>query len=60
MAKDTCASVGDRRGSGSPGQEDPLEEGPATHPRVLAWSIPWQSSLVGGLQLIGSPRAGHN
>ena len=23
------------------GQEDPLEEGMATHPSVLAWRIPW-------------------
>ena len=60
MAKDTCAGVGDIRGSGSPGQEDPLEEGPAAHSRVLAGASHGQSSLVGGLQLIGSPRAGHN
>ena len=29
------------------GWEDPLEEGMATHSSVLAWSIPWQRSLVG-------------
>ena len=23
------------------GQEDPLEKGKATHPRTLAWRIPW-------------------
>ena len=23
------------------GQEDPLEEGMATHPCILAWRIPW-------------------
>ena len=23
------------------GQEDPLEEGMATHSSILAWSIPW-------------------
>ena len=23
------------------GQEDPLEEGMATHSRILAWRIPW-------------------
>ena len=23
------------------GQEDPLEEGTATHSRILAWRIPW-------------------
>ena len=25
----------------SPGQEDPLEEGMATHSSILAWRIPW-------------------
>ena len=29
------------------GQEDPLEEEMATHPRILAWIIPWQRSLAG-------------
>ena len=23
------------------GQEDPMEEGMATHSRILAWTIPW-------------------
>ena len=26
---------------GSLGQEDPLEEGMATHSSILAWRIPW-------------------
>ena len=25
----------------SPGWEDPLEEGVATHSSILAWRIPW-------------------
>ena len=25
----------------SPGQEDPLEKGMATHPSILAWRIQW-------------------
>ena len=25
----------------SPGREDPLEEGMATHSSILAWKIPW-------------------
>ena len=29
------------------GQEDPLEEGMATHCSILAWRIPWTRSLVG-------------
>ena len=33
----------------SPGREDPLEEGMATHSRVLAWRIPWTEE-PGGLQ----------
>ena len=31
------------------GQEDPLEEGMATHSSVLAWRIPWTEE-AGGLQ----------
>ena len=34
------------------GQEDPLEEGMATHSSVLAWRIPWTEE-PGGLQRIG-------
>ena len=32
---------------GSLGQEDPLEEGMATHSSILAWRIPWTESLAG-------------
>ena len=35
------------------GGEDPLEEGVATHPCILAWRIPWTEES-GGLQSIGS------
>ena len=35
------------------GQEDPLEKGMATHPRILAWRIPWTEE-PGGLQSMGS------
>ena len=31
------------------GQENPLEEGMATHSSILAWRIPWTEGL-GGLQ----------
>ena len=37
------------------GQEDPLEEGMATHLSILAWRIPWAEE-PGGLQFIGSYR----
>ena len=41
------------------GQEDPLEEGMATHSSILAWRSPWMEEL-GGLQSKGSQRAGHS
>ena len=41
------------------GQEDPLEEGMATHSSIFAWRIPWTEEL-GGLQSIGSRKVGHN
>ena len=34
-------------------QEDPLEEGMATHSSFLAWRIPWTEE-PGGLQFMGS------
>ena len=34
------------------GREDPLEEGMATHSRVLAWRVPWTEE-PGGLQSTG-------
>ena len=41
------------------GQEDPLEEGMATHSSALAWRIPWTEE-PGGLQSMGSTqRVGH-
>ena len=41
------------------GQEDPLEEGMATHPSILAWEIPRAEESV-GLQSIGLQRVRHN
>ena len=41
------------------GQEDPLEEGMATHCSILAWRIPWREE-PGGLQSIGSQKVGHD
>ena len=34
------------------GQEDPLEEGMATHSNILAWRMPWMEE-PGGLQSMG-------
>ena len=44
---------------GSLGQEDPLEEGMATHSSTLVWRIPWTEE-PGGLQSIGSQRVVHD
>ena len=40
----------------SPGGEDLLEKGMATHSNILAWEIPWTQE-PGGLQSIESQRA---
>ena len=40
------------------GQEDPLEEGMATHSSILAWRIPWTEE-PGGLQSMGLHRVRH-
>ena len=45
--------------SPSLGQEDPLEEGTATHSSIPAWRIPWTEE-PGGLQSLGSHRVGHD
>ena len=41
------------------GQEDPLEEGIASHPNILAWKIP-RTEETGRLQSMGSQRVGHD
>jgi len=41
------------------GQEDPLEEGMATHSSILAWRIPWTEE-PGGLQSTGLQRVRHD
>ena len=51
--KNPPANAGDIRAIGSiPGQEDPLEEGMATHSSILAWRIPmdrgaWRATVHG-------------
>ena len=40
-------------------QEDPLENGMATHSNILAWRIPWTEES-GGLLSLGSQRVGHD
>ena len=41
------------------GQEDPLEEGMATHSSILVWRIP-RTEKPGRLQSMGLHRAGHD
>ena len=41
------------------GQEDPLEEGMATHSSILAWRILWTEE-PGGLLSIRLQRVGHD
>ena len=50
MVKNLPASTGDSRDAGSTlSGEDPLEEGVASHSRILAWKkIPWTQE-PGGL-----------
>ena len=40
-------------------QEDPLEEGMATHSSIIAWRIPWTEE-PGGLQSTASQRVRHD
>ena len=41
------------------GQEDPLEEGMATHSSILAWRFPWIEE-PDGLYSMRSQRVGHD
>ena len=55
--KESTCSVGDL--DSTPGSEDPLEEGMATHSSILAWRIA-RTEEPGGLQSMGSQRIVHN
>ena len=48
-----------KKGVQSLGQEDPLEEGMATHSSILAGKSAWTEEL-GGLQSMGSHRVRHS
>ena len=53
VVKNPSANAGDvETWAGSLGQEDPLEEGTATHSSILAWRTPWTEE-PGGLQSRG-------
>ena len=43
----------------SPGEEDPLKKGMATHSSILAWRIPW-TEKPDGLQSVGLQRVRHD
>ena len=59
VVKSPPANAGDVRDAGLIlGEEDPLEEGMATHSSILAWRIPWTGE-PGGLQSIGSQSQTH-
>ena len=58
--KNPPANAGDIRDESSVlGWEDPLEEGMATHSRILAWRIPWTEE-PGRLRSTGSQTVGHD
>ena len=60
LVKNMTANGGDVRDAGSIlDQENPLDEGTATHSSILAWRIPWREE-PGGIQSMGSHRVRHN
>ena len=58
MVKNLPANAGETLVN-SVGQEDPMEEGMATHSSILAWTIPWTEE-PGRLQSIGFQIAGYD
>ena len=60
MVKNPTANAGNTRDASlTPGLEDPLEKGMATHSSILAWRVPWTEE-PGGLQSMGLQRVTHN
>ena len=58
VGKESACNAGDAEDLGlTLGQEDPREEGMATHSSILSWRIPWPVD-PGGLQSMGSQRVG--
>ena len=55
--EESACSVGDL--GSTPGSEDPLEKGMATHSNILAWRIPWTEE-PGTLQTMRSQRVGYD
>ena len=60
VVKNPPANPGDTRDVGLiPGEADPLEEGTATQPSILAWRVPWTEE-PGGLESIALQRVRHD
>ena len=60
VAKNLPANAGDAREAGSiPGSGRYPGEEMAAYSSILAWKIPWTEE-PGGLQFMGSQRAGHD
>ena len=59
MVKNLPATAGDIIQVQSLGQEDPLEEGMATHSSILSWEVPWTEE-PGGLQSMQLQRVRHD
>ena len=59
VVKNPPATAGDLREAPPLGWEEPLEESMATHPSILAWSLPWPEEPR-GLQFIGLQRVRHD
>ena len=56
VGKESTGNAGDTLWVRSLGQEDPLEEGMATHSSILAWRILWTEE-PGGLPSVGSQKS---
>ena len=54
-----AGDIRDKKRVRSLGQEDPLEEGMATHSSILPWRIPWTEE-PGGLESKGSQGVRHD
>ena len=59
VVKNPPANAGDINKGSIPDQEDPLEEGMATHSSILVWRIPWTEE-PSSLQSMGLQKVGDN
>ena len=59
VVKNLLVNAGDMLDAGSPGREDPLEEGMAIHSSILAWRTP-RTEETGGLRATASQTVRHD